>query len=121
MVFARKSDAALASLARQIDEAMAKSEDKKLSSFINLLGADREALEQAAKDLAAKNKLNNVPVVVPVEFEDGPKDFGINPKADVTVMLYVRQKVVANHAFGPGEFNEKAVSAVVADIPKILK
>ncbi len=121
MVFARKPDAALASLARQIDEAIAKHEDKKLSSFINLLGSDRESLEKSSKDLAAKSRLKHVAVVVPVEFEDGPKDFGINPKADVTVMLYVKQKVVANHSFGPGELNEKGVSAVVADIPKILK
>jgi predicted RecB family nuclease len=121
MVFARKSDAALTSLVKQLDEALAKHADKKLSTFVNLLGEDREALEAEAKQLAEKNKLQNVPVVVPVEFEDGPKNFGINPKAEVTVMLYKGLKVVSNHAFAPGEFNEKGVEAVLADIPKILE
>jgi hypothetical protein len=121
MVFSRKSDAALASLVKQIDEQIAKNSGKKLSSFVNLLGEDREALEGKAKELAAESKPANVAIVVPVEFEDGPKDFGINPKAEVTVMLYNKLKVVSNHAFGPGEFDAKDVEAIVADVPKILE
>jgi hypothetical protein len=121
MVFSRKSDAALTSLVKQLDEAISKHADKKLSSFVNLLGDDREALESQAKQLAEKNKLENVPVVVPVEFEDGPKNFGINPRAEVTVLLYSGLKVVSNHAFAPGKFDEKGVKAVMADVPKILE
>lgn len=121
MVFARKSDAALTSLVKQLDEVIAKHADKKLSTFVNLLGDDREALESQAKALAEKNKLQHVPVVVPVEFEDGPKNFGINPQAEVTVMLYVGRNVVTNHAFAPGKFDEKGVQAILADVPKILQ
>ena len=121
MVFARKPDAALTSLVKQLDEAQTKHADKKLSSFVNLLGEDRETLEGQAKQVAEKTNAQTVPIVVPVEFEDGPKDFGINPKAEVTVMLYSKLKVVANHAFAPGEFNEKAVEKVVADISKIVE
>ena len=121
MVFARKPDAALASLVKQLDEVLAKHEDKKLSSFVNLLGEDREALEQQAKQLATKNGLKNVAVVVPVEFEDGPKNFGIHPQAEVTVMLYKNLKVVANHSFGSGKFDQKAVAAVLSDVPKIVE
>ena len=121
MVFARKSDAALTSLVKQLDEVIAKNADKKLSSFVNLLGEDREALEAQAKQLAEKSKLQNVPVVVPVEFEDGPKNFGINPQAEVTVMLYKGLKVVENHAFAPGKFDEKGVQAVVADVSKLVE
>ena len=121
MVFARKSDAALASLVKQIDKKMAEHSDKKLSSFVMLLGEDREALEEKAKKLASENKLEHVPTSVPVEFEDGPKNFGINPKAEVTVTMYSGLKVKASHAFGPGEFNDKAVQTVMADLPKILE
>jgi hypothetical protein len=113
MVFARKPDAALTSLVKHAD--------KKLSGFVNVIGEDRDALEAAAKKLATDNKLDNLPVTVPVEFEDGPKDFGVNPKAQVTVMLYVGRKVVANHAFAAGEFDEKGVAKVLADVPKILE
>jgi hypothetical protein len=121
MVFTRKSDAALASLVKKLDEAVAQHADKQLSTFVNLIGENREALEASAKEVAEKNKLEKVPVVVPVEFEDGPKNFGVNPKAEVTVMLYSKLKVKANHTFAPGEFNDKGVEAVLADIPKILE
>ena len=121
MIFARKSDAALASLVKQVDTLVAEHADEKLSAFVNLIGEDRDALEADAKEFAAKNKVANIPVVVPVEFENGPDNFGINPKAEVTVMLYKGLKVQANHAFGPGQLKKKNVSDVLADVPKLLE
>ena len=121
MIFARKSDAALTSLVKQLDEVLPKHADKKLSTFVMLLGADREALEEQAKELAEKNNLQNVPITVPVEFEDGPKDFGVSPQAQVTATLYVGRKVIASHAYGPGKFDQKAVDAILADVPKIVE
>ena len=85
----------MTSLVKQLDEVLPQHADKKLSTFVNLLGADREALESQAKALAESNHLKHVPVVVPVEFEDGPKDFGINPKAELTATLYVGRKVIS--------------------------
>jgi hypothetical protein len=43
-----------------------------------------------------------VPVVVPVEFENGPDNYGINPKAEVTVLVAKDSKVVSNYAFDKG-------------------
>jgi hypothetical protein len=86
-----------------------------------LLGADREALESQAKELAEKNNLQNVPITVPVEFEDGPKDFGVHPQAELTATLYVGRKVITSHAYGVGKFDQKAVDAILADIPKIVE
>ncbi|HEV3003361.1 MAG TPA: hypothetical protein VGX78_02825 [Pirellulales bacterium] len=121
MIFARKSDAALASLVKQVDELLAKHSDKKLSSFVNLLGEDRDALESDAKKFASEHKIAGVPIVVPVETENGPANFGINEKAEVTVILYSGMKVKANHAFAPGKLDKKGVAAVVADVPKLLE
>jgi hypothetical protein len=122
MIFARKSDAALASLVKQLDELVAKHEDKELRVFVNLLGEDQEALEEQAKELAKKSEAKHIPIVVPVEFENGPENFGINPDAEVTVMLYSGIKVKANHTFGPGELKkEKGEKAILADVPKILE
>jgi len=121
MVFSRKADEKLVSLAKQLDEQVAKNSSKKLAAFVNLLGEDEEALETKAKELGEKNEIANVPFVVPVEFTDGPGDYGINPKAEVTVILAVGGKVVANHAFEAGKLNDKAVKAILADVPKILK
>ncbi len=121
MIFARKSDAALASLVKQLDTLVAEHADVKLSAFVNLIGEDRDALEADAKQVAAKHKIKSIPVVVPVEFENGPDNFGINPKADLTVMLYKGLKVQANHAYGPDQFKSKTAKEVLDDVPKLLK
>jgi hypothetical protein len=111
----------LASLVKKLDELVAKHSDQKLSAFVNLIGEDGEKLQDVAKKLAEDNKLANVPVVVPVEAENGPDDFAINPDAQVTVMLYTGLKVKANHAFSKGKFDKKSVAAVLADVPKLLE
>lgn len=121
MVFARTSDEKLAALAKQLDESVAKNSAKKLSAFVNLVGEDRDELEANAKELGETNKLENVPVVVPVEYENGPANYGINPEADVTVILAAGGKVLANHALAEGELNDDAVKAILADVPKLLK
>lgn len=121
MIFARKSDAALAGLVKQLDAAVADNADKKLQAFVNLMGEDREALESDAAAFAADNEISQVPIVVPVEHENGPANFGINPEAEVSVMLYVGLKVKANHAFAADELNEEAVEAILADLSKILE
>jgi hypothetical protein len=120
MIFSRGSAEPVAALARQLDKSVTENSDKKLAAFVNLLGDDREKLEADAKQLGAKARLANVPVVVPVEFENGPDNYGINPKAEVTVILAQGGTVKATHAFAQGEFNQKAAAAVVADLPKIL-
>lgn len=121
MIFARKSDAALASLVKKLDKALAEHADKKLKSFVGLMGEDREALEAAATEFSAKNNVQHVAVTVPVESENGPANFGIDPEAEVTVMIYRGLKVQANHAFGEGGLDDKGIAAILADLPKILE
>ena len=121
MIFARKSDAALAGLVKQLDAAVADNADKKLQAFVNLMGEDRDSLEAEAKQFAADNEISGVPIVVPVEHENGPANFGINPDAEVTVMLYVGLDVKANYAFAAEGLTEEAVEAILADLPKILE
>ena len=120
MVFARTPGEPVAKLAQELDSAVAKNSDKQLKAFVNLLGSDREQMEAAAKELGTKNKLANVPVVVPVEFENGPDNYGINPKADVTVIVAKGGKVTANHAFAKGELNEKSIEKILAEVPKLV-
>ena len=120
MVFSRSNDENIAALAKKLDAAVAENADRKLAAFVNLLGEDREELESAATKLGNANKLAKVPVVVPVEFDNGPGDYGINPKADVTIILASGSKVKANHAFAKGELNEKAIAGILNDIPKLL-
>jgi hypothetical protein len=121
MVFSRTSDAGVAGLVKKLDGAVEKNADDKLAAFVNLLGDDEAALEAHAKELGKQAASPLVPIVVPVEYENGPADYGINPDAEVTVILAVKGKVVANHAYGPGQLNTKAVDQIISDVPKLLK
>ena len=121
MVWSRKADDSLAKLVKELDKACEKNADQKLSSFVNLLGKDADALKTQAKQFGAKNKVENVAIVVPQDHENGPADYQINPEAEVTVLIYRGGKVEANHAVAPGQLNDKTISSIVGDTSKILK
>ncbi len=119
MVFTRSSSADVAKLVSGIDAAIKKHSDKDLSAFVSLLGTDKKSLSADAEKFAKASKAKSVPVVVPNEFENGPENYGINPKAEVTVILAGNGTVRANHAFASAK--DVNVKAVLADVAKIIK
>ncbi len=121
MIFARKCDDNLASLVKQLDKVVGENADKKCKGFVGLLGDSRDELEAAAKEFGEANKITHLAVTVPVEFENGPANYGLSTDAEVTVLLYTKKTVVANHAFGPGELDEKGIKAVLASVPKLFE
>jgi arsenate reductase-like glutaredoxin family protein len=121
MIFSKKSDAALASLVKQLDEAIEEHKDDKLKAFVNLLGDDRDKLEAEAAKLVADQKIKNIPVVVPVENESGPANYGLNPEATLTVLFYRGMEVKSNRALGEKEFTKGQVSKLLEDVSKIVK
>lgn len=121
IVFSRRTDKELANLATKLNETISDKSDSKLRAFVNLIGEDQEALEKAAKEIGTENKLSNVPVVVPVEFKNGPEDYGLNLDAEVTVIVAKNGKVVSNFAYGKDELNEDAVKSILGDVSKVLK
>ena len=121
MIFAKKSDAALASLVKQLDEQISEHKDDKLKAFVNLLGEDRDKLEADAGKLVEDQQIENIPVVVPVEFENGPANYGLNPDAELTVLFYRGMEVKASRAFGAGEFTKSQVKKLLSDVSKIVK
>ena len=108
----------MASLVKQLDRLVGDNSDQQFKAFVNLLGDDREELEEAATSFATKSGMKNVPIVVPVEFENGPRNYGVNPKAGITVLIYKRAAVQVNHAYD--KLDEEAIKAILADVPKIL-
>jgi hypothetical protein len=115
MVFTRKIDDSLTSLVKKLDQAR---QDKKICSFIVYM-SDDEGAEDQLKKLAEKNGIKKT--VLTKDNVAGPPDYNIAKDAEVTVILYNKRKVEANHAFRKGEFNPKAVERVVSDLPKISK
>ena len=119
MVFTRSTSPKVAELVSKLDAAIGKNEDAQLRAFVNLLGDSKEDLSDAAKDFAAKTKASNIPFVVPNEFENGPDDYGINAKAEITVVMASKMSVKASHSAANAD--KLDVDAVIADIAKLVK
>ena len=116
-IFARNIDDSFVALIKDVDAKMA--ENDKLNGFVTLLTDDPAAAEKELKELAAKNKIKNLPLTV---FKDtkGPESYKIAKDSDITVMMWVNSEVKSNHSYGKGEMCSECVKTVVADIPKIL-
>jgi len=120
MVFARKADAALAKLVKELDTVVAHNKDKKFSSFVTLLGADADKLKADGEKVVSDSKAENVAVVVAKDHNDGPADYKIDPKAEVTVLIYREGKVEANHALSEGGLTDSEIKKIIADTSKII-
>jgi hypothetical protein len=117
MVFARNVGAPLTALIKKIDAATAAHQDVEMGSFVVFLNEDA-SLPGALKGLAEKEGIKQT--VLATFAPAGPPSYHVAPDAAVTVVLYTNHKVVANYAFREGELNDKAIDAIVADLPKIL-
>ncbi len=118
MVFTRSAGPKVAQLVRRLDKAVEENEDAQLRVFVNFIGEDKDGVTDTAKKFAAKSKAKNVPFVLPNEFENGPDNYGINAKAEVTVVLASDSSVKANYAVSSAK--ELDVDAVVKNLSKIL-
>jgi hypothetical protein len=116
MIFAREMSEPLDALLRKVDQLSA--EHKKADLGTCAIFVEKgTGLRPALKTVAARNKLNHV---ILATLDAPPKGYDIHKDADVTVLLYSRSAVKANHAFRKGELNEKAIAAIAADVSKIL-
>jgi hypothetical protein len=63
--------------------------------------------------------VRNLPLTV-FEDVDGPPSYRLSRDADVTVILFVKRKVVADFAFRDGELTEEKVADVLKALPGVL-
>lgn|SRR5579859_1447836 len=117
MIFAREINDGLTSLVKKIDEATAKYSDCRMGSFV-VFCSDQEGLEKQLKDLAKKEDLKKI--VLTIDNPAGPEDYKVAKDAEVTVVLYTKQKVKANYAFKKGEMKAADVDKIVSEVSKIL-
>lgn len=118
VVFSRSTAKPVAELVRALDKELEKNEDFQLRAIVSLLGEDPDELAEAAGKFAKDSKAKHVPFVVPFEFENGPEDYALNVKADVTILLAVGGKVVVNHAVADAK--DLDTEAIVKSLEKIL-
>lgn len=119
IVFARRLDEPLGRLVQRIDRLVAEHKKAELRAWVTLLHPDQAAIDAQVVAWGKKHALRNVPVGV---FEDpaGPPSYRLAPEAEVTVLLSVRQRVVANFAFGKDELTGDAIARVEKALPRIL-
>lgn len=111
-MFARSTSDSLTSLVKKIDST------KGIKSFVIFL-SDDEKLRGDVVKLAEKEGVKNT--VFAVNDTVGPKNYKISKDAEVTVLIYSKNTIRANHAYTKSGFNAKAVEAIVKDFSKITK
>jgi hypothetical protein len=118
-VFTHKLDESVTSLVKQVDAQVEKNKDKKLKAFVVLLTDDPDKAETKLKEIAEKNNIKNVPLTI-FDGPLGPLDYKLSPKAETTVLMWVKSDVKVNHAFSDGKIDQKTIDAIVQDTGKIL-
>ena len=119
IVFARSLSEPLGKLVKQIDGSVKEHKAAELRAWVTFLGDDQTALDPKVVQWAQKHAISTVPCAV---FEDtvGPPAYLLARDADVTVLLSVKQKVVANFAFRAGELNDDAIRTIIKSVPNLL-
>ncbi len=120
IVFARSMSDPLGKLVKQIDGAMTEHKADDLRAWVTFLADDQTKLDPQVVKWAQRHAVSNVPCAV---FEDtvGPPTYLLAKEAEVTVLLSVKQKVVANFAFRANELNDATIAEIVKALPKIVK
>jgi hypothetical protein len=119
VVFARTQSEPLGKLVKKIDGAVKEHKAIDLRSWVTFLAEDQTKMDPVIVKWAQQHAIG-IPCAV---FEDtvGPPTYLLAKEADVTVILSVKQKVVANFAFRAGELDDAAIAEIVKTIPSIVK
>jgi hypothetical protein len=119
IVFARTMSDPLARLVKGLDRAVEDHKAKELRAWVTFLSDDQTSLDPKVVKWADKNAVRRVPLGI---FEDvvGPPAYKLAKEADVTVLLYVKQKVAANFAFRAGELTDARADEVLKEVPKVV-
>ncbi len=119
VVFARTLSDPLGRLVHGLDQALATHKSADLRAWVTFLSDDQPALDPKVVHWGQQHAIRSVPLGV---FEDagGPPSYCLAQDADVTVLLFVKRKVVANFAFRAGELTETKAADVLKALPRIV-
>jgi tripeptide aminopeptidase len=94
--------------------------DADLRTWVTFLSEDQPKLDPQLVRWSQKHGLKSVPVGV-FEDNDGPPSYRLASDADITVLFFVKRKVVANFAFRAGELTDEAAAEVMKALPRIIE
>jgi hypothetical protein len=120
VVFARTLSEPLGNLVAKLDKAVGDNKKADLRGWVTFLSNDQLALDPQVVEWSKKHAIRRMPLGV-FESETGPPSYRLARDADVTILLFVKQKVAANFAFRAGELNEKRTSEVIEALPRIVE
>lgn len=118
VVFARTLSDPLGKLLAGLDAETAARKDTGFKAWMTQLTATADL--DKLSDWAKKQGVKSV-AVGGFEDADGPPAYKLHADADVTVLLFVKQKVVANFAFRDGELTDEKVKEVLKGVPKLFE
>lgn len=105
----------MAGLARKLDSEVAKAGKGKLNAVV-IFTSDDDDMKDKIEKFKSDNKLKNVHLGL--DGSKGPEGYNLSKDASVTVLLYTKRKVQANHAFK--KFATSDIDAVVKDFNKLI-
>jgi hypothetical protein len=119
IIFARELSDPLGKLVGMLDRALTEHKPAELRAWVTFLSDDQVKLDPKVVQWSKKHATGTVPLGV---FEDqvGPPTYLLASEADVTVLLSVKQKVVANFAFRAGELNDAGIFEIMKALPRIV-
>ena len=119
-IFIRRIDENVSRLIAEVDLVVGKNrEDKRMAAFVVKLSEDRDAAEEALKNMARKSRLRHTPLTI-FDGAAGPRGYNVAKDAEVTVMMWVDSVVRVNHAFTHGQLDKSTIAGIVNDTEKIL-
>lgn len=119
VIFARSLTKELGELVAALDRAVAEPKNAPLRGWVTFLHDDHLKIDNAIVEWGKTHAIKAIPLGV-FEDVDGPPSYRLAPEADVTILLFTKQRVMANFAFRPGELTAKRRDDVLAALPKIL-
>jgi hypothetical protein len=116
LVFGRGITDPLTKLTKKLDTEVGKNKAARLRAVLVILRDDDET-ERTLKGFGERQGIEKVSLA---KMADDPKLYKLSSQAHVTVVVYNRYKVEANHAFRKGELNDKAIEMILADVSKVV-
>jgi hypothetical protein len=118
VIFARSVNDTLAKLVKSLDKAVDENKRADLRVWVTFLNSDQLSLDPRIVQWAQKHGIRNIPMGV-FEDADGPPSYRLSRDAEMTILLFVRQKVVANFAYRSNEMGEAQVAEILKSLPRI--
>ena len=119
VVFAHTLTDPLGKLVVQLDKAVTDHKKADLHVWVTFLSDQQLELDPKLVKWSERFAIRSVPLGI---FEDplGPPSYQLSKDADVTVLMFVKQKVVANFALRTGDLNDDKIKEIMTALPRIV-